>query len=180
MAQWWNVVSALVVMVGLAFMAFGLPRFIYQDVLPEVGQRSWVDGSDVRGAICTVTTARQERLVYSVPCAQIQREAIERLKRQGTVGYKIPPVLTQVTAARMIGETPEDVEGTVVWRTLFGISVGESWVNQHHSSHNLSLNINKHLGILLAFLLAEGALAGFLLSHLWRLWSDWFWPLSRP
>jgi hypothetical protein len=165
-------------MLGLGFAAFGAPRLIHRDALPEVGQRSWLAGSEGRRATCIVTTTRGERLVYDLACAHMPHEALRRLKAQATVGYTIPPALTQVTAARMIGETPNDVEGMVIWRTLFGLPVGTSPVVGYR--HNYSLDFEKHLNVALMFLLAEGMLAVVLLRQLWRLWSDWFWPLSRP
>ena len=57
----------------------------------------------------------------------VSGEALHRLKTQTTADYELRPLFYQVTDAHMTGPTPDHVQGTVVWRTLFGIPVGQRY-----------------------------------------------------
>ncbi len=155
-----------IAMLAVAIAAFVAPPCLFPDRLPTTGQRAWVDGSDAWGPTCTVAVATVPggQVVYRRPCSQLPREALRRLKTQAAAPLKVRPGFRQVTAARMTGETPDDIEGTVVWRTVFGLPVGETrisgarWTHDHHQ-----LNWWLAWGTLL---LVEGALARLLYKQL--------------
>jgi len=78
----------------------------------------------------------------------VSQEALHRLKTQATIGYEIQPLFYQVTDAHMTGPTPDHVEGTVVWRTLFGVPIGQRY----------DLNVARWIGVWTLFLATELAL----------------------
>lgn len=98
------------------------------------------------GAVAVPTLYYQDRAEPSV-----SDEALRRLKTQETLGYEIHPLFLQVAGARMTGPTPDHVEGTVVWRTLFGVDVGQRY----------DLDVGRWLAVWTAFLLAEFALGAY-------------------
>lgn len=61
----------------------------------------------------------------------------------------------QVTDAHMNGPTPDHVKGTVVFRTLFGIEVGETH----------ALDYRRWAGVWLAFLVTQAALGIYAARH---------------
>ena len=87
---------------------------------------------------------------------EASREAMRRLKTHETFGYKIRPLFYHVTDAHMTGPTPDHVEGTVIWRTLFGVSVGQRY----------DLNVAPWIGVWTMFLATELGLGAYML---WRL-----------
>lgn len=135
----------LLTMLGVGFAAFGLPQLLYRDYAP---------------------TALQGGCVYwgSQPCTVA---AIRRLKTQAARGYKLRPEFSQVTDLYLLGDTPNDVQGTVVWRTLFGIPVAERRIAGAGSTSGLNW-LNWVLAWAI-FLLVEGVL-GILLF--WGLLED--------
>ncbi len=52
-------------------------------------------------------------------------EALRRLKTQFALPFQVRPWVIQVTEATMTGDTPDHVRGSVGFRTLFGLPVGE-------------------------------------------------------
>lgn len=88
----------------------------------------------------------------------VSDEALPRLKTQETVGYKIHPLFYQVRQAHMTGPTPDHVEGSVVWRTLFGVSVG----------HRYDINVERWIAVWGAFLSIELGLGFLVLRRLRR------------
>lgn len=87
---------------------------------------------------------------------EVSQEAVRRLKTQATIGYEIRPLFHQVTDAHMTGPTPDHVEGTVVWRTLFGVPVGQRY----------DLNVVRWIGVWTVFLATELGLGAYMF---WRL-----------
>ena len=91
-------------------------------------------------------------------------EAIRRLKTQIAVPYDVRPAILQITEAHMAGPTPDHVEGTAAWRTLFGIVIGSP---QHTLSHqHYDLQVTAWILIWGLFLLVEGGLGTLVV---WRL-----------
>ncbi len=128
----------LVAMLGVGFAAFGLPRLLYPDYAPAV-----LPGG----------------------CAQsCVPRAIRHLKAQAAAGYKIRPEFSQVTSAYVLGDTPYHVQGTVVWRTLFGLPVAEAHV--FGAGKNPELNLLNWALAWATFALVEGVLSTLLLKSL--------------
>ncbi len=162
-----KVLLTLTIMFGLGFAAFGASPLLHQDHLPQVGQRQWMEGNEGGKSVCIVSTVREGRLVYNLPCSQMLREANRRLETQAALGYKIRPGFMQVTESRVTGDTPDEVTGVAVWRTLFGIPVGEERVDNGNKV-SFGLKPGRWLLVWVAFLLAEGALGVYLLQQLWN------------
>lgn len=121
---------ALVAMLGLAVVAFGIGPLLHKDQIDP----------------------------------SVTPEAARRLKTQLALGYTIHPLVLQVTEARMTGNTPDHIEGTGVWRTLFGIPVGERRLAYKDERYNL--DTRKWILVWGIFLLVEGALGAFILRRM--------------
>ena len=85
---------------------------------------------------------------------------LRQLKVEASHGYTIPPGVMQVLDARAYGEYPYRVEGTVVYRALFGLRVASA--RSYNSATIYEFDGVKFGGIVVGFILAEGLL-GFLL-----------------
>jgi hypothetical protein len=94
--------------------------------------------------------------------ADLARIALLQLRAEASRGYAIPPGVMQVTEIRAHGEYPYWVEGTVVHRWLFGLTVATTHYYNHATRYDLDRA--RLLGSLVGFLLAE-AFLGFLM---WR------------
>ena len=104
-------------------------------------------------------------LVFPDQAPEVSKEALRRLRTQAAAGVEIAWLLSpQVVDARMVGPTPYHVEGRVVWRSLFGVVVGETTVTQHQSSYRW--DTGKLALVWAVFLVTETLLAG---SIVWRL-----------
>ena len=108
-------------------------------------------------ALAVVAFGSSPMLFRDTASPNVSREAMRRLKTQHALGYDgIHPRYLQVTSARMTGPTPDDVEGSVVFRTLFGIRVGERY----------DLDYWRWVGAWVVLLSAESVLASILLREL--------------
>ena len=78
------------------------------------------------------------------------------------LGMIDPPLLWQVqlVEARVTGPDRFDVEGTAVWRTLFGLPVGVVHSIRTDAPES-SVDWQKMMRVWLAFLLAEGAMSTY-------------------
>lgn len=96
----------------------------------------------------------------------ISCEALRRLKTQLAAPYKVRPLVLQVTDAHMTGDTPDHVEGTAVWRTLFGIPVGEPQFAA--TGGHYDLDVSKWMAVWTIFLVTEGLLGSYVLYRGWQ------------
>ncbi len=87
---------------------------------------------------------------------------LQQLKTEASCGYTLPPGIMQVIDVRAHGEYPYRVEGTVIYRSLFGLSVASA--RYYNSATVYELAAGKLWGLWAGFILAEGAL-GLLLRN---------------
>lgn len=83
--------------------------------------------------------------------------AIRQLEAEASRGYLIPPGVMHITDIRARGDYPYQVEGTVVYRSLFGVEVASA--RYYNSATAYASNRFKQIAIAAAFLLLEGGLA---------------------
>lgn len=79
-------------------------------------------------------------------------------------GYVIPPGVMQVIDIQAYGEYPYRVEGTVVYRALFGLPVASA--RSYNSATAYEFAGAKLGGLVVGFILVEGLLS--LLLFKWR------------
>ena len=90
---------------------------------------------------------------------------IRQLKVEARHMTKLPIVFQQVTAATAIGTPPANsAEGTVVWRTLFGIPVAEIHITRTKAVTRDG-GMGAALFVPMAFLAMEASLAWLLLRR---------------
>jgi hypothetical protein len=97
---------------------------------------------------------------------QVPPEALRRLKTQLSLDLKIRPLVLQVTEVHMVGDTPDAVEGTGVFRSLFGVPVGQIQIGGQNANHYF--DSRKWMTTWVIFLLVEGALGTFVLRRTLR------------
>jgi hypothetical protein len=97
--------------------------------------------------------------------AGVPDEALRRLKVRAASTLKLPPLFSQVVDARMTGDSADHVEGTVVWRTVFGLRAGEIRVYGQHLTPRYEHRTT--LAAWAAFLLTEAGLGVLLVRQLW-------------
>lgn len=89
---------------------------------------------------------------------------LRQLKVEASHGFTIPPGVMQVIDIRAHGEYPYQVEGTVVYRSLFGVPVASARSYNHATVYD---HDNARFGgIVVGLILAEGVLG--LLLFKWR------------
>lgn len=103
-------------------------------------------------------------LLYRDQGADLPVIAIQQLKAEADRGYTIPPGVRQVIDGRAYGEYPYRVEGTVIYRSLFGLPVASA--RTYNSATAYELAGMKLLGVWVGFILAEGALGLLLCKYL--------------
>lgn len=103
-------------------------------------------------------------LLYRDQDADVPPIALAQLKAEATRGYTIPPGVMQVIDIRASGEYPYQVEGTVIYRSLFGPPVAS--VRYYNSQTVYDFARMKLFGIWAGFLLVEGALGLLLFRYL--------------
>lgn len=89
--------------------------------------------------------------------------ALAQLKNEAARGYLIPPGVIQVIDVQVYGEYPYRLEGTVIYRSLFGVRVASARFYNNATTYELAGM--KLLGVWASFILAEGALG--LLLYKW-------------
>lgn len=88
--------------------------------------------------------------------------AIQQLEAEASRGSVIPPGVMQITDIRARGDYPYQVEGTVVYRSLFGVVVASA--RYYNSATVYEFAAIKLIAIAAVFLLLEGGLAFSLLK----------------
>jgi hypothetical protein len=99
----------------------------------------------------------------------VSKEALRRLRTGASLGYKIRPFVFQITNARITGPMPDAVEGTGIWRTLFGISVGEDQA-VGSAPMTFNLDLQKWLNVWFAFLFVEAAMGTYCVWWIRKYW----------
>lgn len=82
--------------------------------------------------------------------------ALKQLRNEGARGYTVPPGFMQVVEAQSSGPYPYRAEGTLVYRSLFGVAVGS--MRSYDRGTRYELASGKVLGLWLAFLALEAGL----------------------
>ncbi len=90
--------------------------------------------------------------------------ALRQLRAEASRGYAIPPGRMQVVHAEAHGTYPYQVEGTVIYRSLFGLRVASA--RAYNSATAYELAGGRLAGLIAGFFLLEGLL-GLLLVQ-WR------------
>ncbi len=90
--------------------------------------------------------------------------ALCQLKVEASHGYTIPPGRMQVIHAEAQGPYPYQVEGTVIYRSLFGLHVASAQAYNNETAYDFARS--RLVGLVAAFSLLEGLL-GLLLVK-WR------------
>jgi hypothetical protein len=92
----------------------------------------------------------------------------QMLRNSLSHGNAIEPLLVpQITEARMFDSTPDAIEGTVVWRSLFGVQIGQS--TQSGWETTTWMDLSRVVLLWTAFVAIEVALGGLLLWQWWHL-----------
>ena len=82
---------------------------------------------------------------------------LQQLKAEASRGFAIPPGIMQVVDVRAQGEYPYRVEGTVVYRSLFGVPVASA--RYYNGVTTYELDAVRLGGLALGFILVEGLLS---------------------
>jgi hypothetical protein len=72
----------------------------------------------------------------------------------------------QVIRARRLGPHPPDVEGTITWRSLFGVPVGTT--TEADGQSMTAVAYGKTFALWGTFLAVEGSLVGFIVQRTWN------------
>lgn len=102
-------------------------------------------------------------LLYREQDVDLPTIALEQLKAEAGRGYPIPPGVMQVIEAQAYGEYPYEVEGTVIYRSLFGMRVAAA--RSYNNATTYELATMKLLGVWAGFILAEGVLCLLLYKY---------------
>lgn len=81
---------------------------------------------------------------------------LQQLRAEASRGYPLPPGVSQVIDIQAAGAYPYRVEGTVVYRSLFGLRVASA--RSYHGATAYDLAGLKLGGLVVGFILAEGLL----------------------
>ena len=81
---------------------------------------------------------------------------LQQLRAEAARGYPLPPGVSQVIDIQADGAYPYRVEGTVVYRSLFGLRVASA--RSYHGATAYDLAGLKLGGLVVGFILAEGLL----------------------
>ncbi len=96
--------------------------------------------------------------------ASVSAEALRRLKIQAVLPYGgLHPRSLQVTEAHMTGPTPDHIEETVVFRSLFGLPVGTVVIQSQ--DYHLNFDPDAWFGLWFGFVALEVTLGTY---ALWR------------
>lgn len=109
-------------------------------------------------------------LLYRDRDTAVPSSALRQLKTEAARGYTIPPGFAQVIDARAHGQYPYRVEGTVVYRSLFGARVATA--HSYNSATTYDVDGVMLLGLWGAFLLVEGTLSLLLCWQLGLLYKQ--------
>lgn len=90
---------------------------------------------------------------------------LQQLRAEASHGYTIPPGVMQITEVRAYGDYPYRAEGTVVYRSLFGVPVASARSYNNATAYDFARS--RLAGLVGVFVLLEGIL-GFVLVRQWR------------
>lgn len=108
--------------------------------------------------VALAVTAFVPPFLHRDRAAAVSEIAYMRLRAEGTAAFTIPPGIMQVTDIHAYGPYPQAVEGTVVYRSLFGLKVAS--VRAYGGRLWYESDLAAWWKMWAAFLLAESALGG--------------------
>lgn len=102
--------------------------------------------------------------LYQDEGATLPPIALMQLKAEASRGYPVPPGVMQVLDVRARGEYPYQAEGTIVYRSLFGLTVASA--RSYNSATVYDLAAGRLWAVWAGFLLAGGVLG--ILLYRWQ------------